>query len=463
MRIGEIISRINDAVKIRAFINEVSINLVVNSLILFFSVITMFVFSWKLTLVVLTSVPLFAFIYYLFNKINKKYQRKIMETSADLESQLVESLTSISTIKKFNAEDFANRTTEARFSKLLNNAFTSTKSAIIATNSIDLVSSIIVVAVLWVGSFLVVKQEISLGSLMVFFSLTGTILPPIGILISSNKAIQDALIASDRLFQIMDLETEEDENHKLIIDKKEIGDITFDNVSFRYGSKKLLFNSLCLKIKKNQMTAIVGESGSGKTSLISLLQNLYPIQSGHIYIGSYDITMVTKSSLRNLIGIVPQKIELLSGTILSNIAFGDLNPDIKKVLKIIKELGLKDFIDGLPYGVETIIGEQGATLSGGERQRIAIARALYKDPDILIFDEATSSIDSFSEKQITSTLNKLAQRGKTIIIIAHRINTIKGADNIIVLENGKVVESGNHLSLLENHEKYWALWSHQTQ
>lgn len=461
MRVGEIISRVNDAVKIRNFINNVSLDLVVNIMILVFSVCLMFVYSWKLALVTLVSAPLFLLIFWGFNKLNRKYQRHIMESSADLESQLVESINSISTIKRFGIEEYANLKTETRFVHLLKNTYRSIYGSIMAQGGIQFVSTGITIAILWLGSIYVIDQELTPGALMVFYSLVSYVVSPIGSLISSNQTIQDALIAADRLFQIMDLEREQDDNQKIKLEPEMVGDITFENVSFRYGSRKEVFNGLNLKLEKGKTTAIVGESGSGKTTLVSLLQHIYPIQAGRIRIGDYDIAQIDNRSLRSRVGTVPQQIELFAGSIVENIAVGDLQPDMKRVADLIEVLGLKEFIERLPKGFMTYIGEHGASLSGGERQRIAIARALYKEPEILIFDEATSSLDSISERYVKQTLDALAQKGKTIIIIAHRLSTVKSADTIVVIDQGVVTETGTHRELCQSGGIYNRLWNEQ--
>jgi len=461
MRVGEIISRVNDAVKIRNFINNVSLDLVVNVMILFFSFFLMFVYSWVLALVTLASIPLFILIYWLFNRLNRKYQRWIMESSAELESQLVESINSISTIKRFGIEEYANLKTESRFVRLLKNTYNSIYGSILAQGGIEFISTGITIAVLWVGSLLVIDQELTPGTLMVFYSLVGYVLSPIGSLITSNQTIQDALIAADRLFQIMDLEREEGNEQKINLEKDMVGDITFENVNFRYGTRKQVFESLNLKIEQGKTTAVIGESGSGKTTLISLLQHIYPIQFGQIRIGDYNIAQVSNESLRKRVGTVPQQIELFAGSIAENIAIGELYPDMKRIVDLTEQLGLKEFIEKLPKGYMTYIGEHGTSLSGGERQRLAIARALYKDPEILIFDEATSSLDSISERYVKLALSNLAKAGKTIIIIAHRLSTIKNADQIVVLKEGVVVETGTHRELSESNGEYSKLWNEQ--
>ena len=306
-----------------------------------------------------------------------------------------------------------------------------------------------------------IDQELTPGALMLFYSLVGYVLSPISSLITSNQTIQDALIAADRLFQIMDLERESDNSQKIKLTPEMIGNISFENVAFRYGSRKKVFESLNLKIEKGKTTAVIGESGSGKTTLISLMQHIYPIQDGQIRIGEFDIAQITNESLRRIVGTVPQQIELFAGSIAENIALGDLYPDMERIIDLAEQLGLKEFIEKLPQNYMTYIGEHGASLSGGERQRLAIARALYKEPEILIFDEATSSLDSVSEKFVKQTLKSLATRGKTIIVIAHRLSTVRDADAIVVLDEGRVVQHGVHEQLIHEDGIYRKLWNEQ--
>ncbi len=462
MRVGEITSRVGDAVKIRNLVNNVVVELTVNIMILVFTVVLMLIYSWKLTLILVASTPFYGILFFAFNRLNRKYQRKIMERGADLQAQLVESLESIGTIKRFGIENFTNAKTENRFIAMLRGLFTATKGALYVNNGIQIVEQGMVIAVLWIGSSQVIDQSITPGTLMMFYSLVGYVASPISSIISSNSTIQEALIASDRLFQIMDLEREENDSNKITLTTDMIGDICFDNITFRYGSRKFVFEDFSLTIQKGKITAIVGESGSGKTTLISLLQNIYPIHSGKIKIGDYDIAIITNKSLREKVSVVPQQVELFAGTVTENIALGKTNPDLKRIVDVIKSLGLEQFIDGLPQGLNTRIGEHGTSLSGGERQRLAIARAVYRNPEIILFDEATSSLDTLAEKYVKQVTKQLASEGKTIVIIAHRLSTVRDADTIVTINHGKVIETGTHAELLAKGGVYSMLWDEQT-
>ncbi|MDM8536822.1 peptidase domain-containing ABC transporter [Desulfobacterales bacterium HSG17] len=460
MRIGEIVSRLNDAVKIRSFINDVSLDLIVNVLVIIFSFSLMFIYSWKIDAIMAIVIPIYAFIYYIVNKINKKYQREMMENAAELESQLVESLNSMSTVKRFGLEWYANIKTETRFVKLLETVYHSGINALFAGNSTSFVSSLFTILLLWIGTVFVIDNTITPGELMSCYALIGYFTEPVSSLINVNRTVQDALIASDRLFEIMDLEREQSEG-TIILNQEMIGNICFKDISFRYGTRVNVFEQLNLSIPKGKITGIVGESGSGKTTLLSLIQKIYPVREGQIFIGDHDIQYINNESLRHVISVVPQKIDIFAGSVIENIAVGDFEPDQEKIIKICNEIGIKDFINKLPNGFQTYLGENGANLSGGEKQRIAIARALYKSPEILILDEATSSLDSASEGYIRLAVRALRKKGKTVIVIAHRLSTIMHADKILVLKDGLKIEEGRHEDLLQKKGAYYSLWKYQ--
>ncbi|WP_062123717.1 peptidase domain-containing ABC transporter [Geofilum rubicundum] len=460
MRVGEIISRINDAVKIRAFINDTAVSLIVNVFIVAFSFGLMFIYSWKLALIMAIIMPLYVVVYAITNNLNKKRERKLMEQAAELESQLVESLNSVKTIKQFGLEEYANVKTEVRFITLLKTIYRSGINSVFSSNSSEFLNRIFTIILLWVGSYYVINQSITPGELLSFYAILGYLTGPAAGLIGMNKTIQNALIAADRLFEIMDLERESDDN-KIDLRQEFLGDIRFENISFSYGTRVEVFKDFNLTIPKGMMTAIIGESGSGKTTLAGLLLKLYPINNGAIYIGDHNINYFTNSSMRDIISSVPQKLDLFAGNIIENIAIGEFQPDMEKILEICRLLGILNFIEKLPAGFETYIGENGATLSGGQKQRLAIARALYKNPDVLILDEATSSLDSESEIFVQKTLEDLLNKGKTLIVIAHRLSTVMNADKIVVLENGQLLEEGTHQELYYQKGKYYHMWQRQ--
>ncbi|WP_223560338.1 peptidase domain-containing ABC transporter [Chryseobacterium lathyri] len=460
MKVGEIISRVNDAVKIRTFINDVSIQIFVNIFIIIFSFALMFTYYWKLALITALVIPFYFLVYWITNKLNKKVERQLMEESAELESHLVESITSVKTIKQFGVETFANNKTDNAFSKLLKTIYSSVMNALFSGNSSEFLSRIFTIVLLWAGSGYVIDRVITPGELLSFYALIGYFTNPVSQLIGMNKTIQNALIAADRLFEIMDLEREENTD-KLELTKENIGDIEFKEVSFSYGSRTEVFTNFNCLIKKGETTAIVGESGSGKTTLASLIQNLYSLKTGKIMIGDYDINYISNYSLRNLASVVPQQIDLFSGNVIENIALGEDFPDIQRILNITKNLGILGFVEKLPNGFQTYLGENGALLSGGQKQRIAIARALYKNPEILILDEATSSLDTESELVIQNTLQEFRNQGKTMIVIAHRLSTIVNADTILVMKEGQIIEQGSHLELLNTDSVYKSMWEKQ--
>jgi ATP-binding cassette, subfamily C, bacteriocin exporter len=460
MRTGEIISRMGDAVKIRLFVNDVAINLILNVFILFVSFILIFTFFWKLALIMILVLPFYSLIYLVSDRLNKKIQRRSMERAADLEAQLVESLNFAGTIKMFGMEEFSNLKTETKFVSLLGVLYKSGLNAIFSTTSTSFLSQVITVIVLWVGAGFANSQKITPGELLSFYSIVGYFTGPVTSIIGFNRTLQDAKIAADRLFEIFDLDIDDDAS---LIELKSdmVGDIQFENIKFRYGTRVEVFDALSMVIRKGEITAIVGESGSGKTTLVTLLQKLYTLQSGTIRIGNYDLRHISNKSLRQIISVVPQKIDLFAGNVLENIALGEFNPDMDRIVGICEMLGLTKFIEQLPHGFNTFLGENGSSLSGGQQQCIAIARALYRNPDILILDEATSSLDISAESLVLNTLEMLRNTDKTIIVIAHRLSTISLAQRVIVLGKGKIIQDGTFTDLANTEGYFRRMWKYQ--
>jgi ATP-binding cassette subfamily B protein len=309
---------------------------------------------------------------------------------------------------------------------------------------------------------MVIKGEISLGQLLTFNALLGYFLSPLKNLIGLQQQIQTAVVAAERLSEIIDLDLEyEDDEHKKYQPESIRGDISIQNIDFRYGTRRLVLNKLSLEIKQGETIAIVGESGSGKTTLAKLLLNLYSLEKGEITLDSIPIDTIDKSYLRKHIGYVSQDVFLFSGTVEDNLFLGAENIDFEQMRRVSKLLKIDDFIEALPKKFKSPLLEGGANLSGGQRQRLAIARALLKNPSVLILDEATSNLDAHTEEAITNVLSN-DYKDLTSIVIAHRLSTIRRADKIAVMENGRIVEFGTHNDLINKKEKYYALWMSQT-
>lgn len=462
MRSGEIISRVNDAVKIRSFINETLVGLMVNIFTVIFAFALMFTYYWKLAVIMLIIIPLYVLLYILYNRVNKVILRKGMEQAAELNAQLVESINTAGTVKRFGLEEYEDIKTENRFVTYIKTAYKSSINALWANTSSSAISKLFTIILLWAGTGFVLKNVITSGELMSFYALISYFVGPIASLVGINRTYQDAKIAASRLFEIMDLDVE-DVSGKIRFSPEQVGDISFENVSFRYGTRTEVFKDFSVTFKKGNVSALVGESGSGKTTLAALMQNLYELQEGHIRIGGVDVKHIDNADLRSLVCVVPQRVDLFEGTVFENITLDDYNPDNGRVLDLCREVGILDFIEGLPMGFGTNIGENGVQLSGGQRQRLAIVRALYRNPEILVLDEATSSLDSDSEKSIKNIVSHLKEQGKTVLLIAHRLGTVMNSDEIFVLKEGKLVEQGKHADLVAIDGEYARFWKAQTE
>ena len=460
MQVGEMMSRLNDAVKIRTFLNNIAIEMLINFFIIIFSSALMFIYNIKLAFLVMAVIPFYAAIYFLNNWLNRKWQRMVMEKAAKVEAQLVESLSAIRTIKKFAAEEFINFKVESRFISFLKSIFQSSYYNIHVMSVSDLFLKCITVVMLWMGSYYVLRKELTTGELLSFYALLGYFTIPATALITSNRSYQEAMIAGNRLFEIFDLEGEHSSD-QLQLNNDSVTDIHINNLHFSYGSRGKVFNGLTMVLHKGKSVAIIGESGSGKSTLFALLHKIYSPDQGTIRVGSYDLKYVSNESLRKVIAIVPQEIQLFSGTLVENIAIGVYEPDLEKVVQLSKLLGIDDFIEQLPDSYFTYLNEAGMNFSGGQRQRIAIARALYRDPEILLLDEATSALDAISERKIQQALSWYKAKGKTLVVIAHRVAAIRDFDVIKVLKDGCIEEEGSHDDLVKLDGYYRKLWMEQ--
>jgi len=461
MQVGELMSRVNDAVKIRSFLSSTAIEMLMNLFILLFSLLLMFFYSAKLAILVVAFFPCYGAIFLLSNRINRKWQRKIMEDAARVETELVESLNNIRTVRKLGVEPYMYVKGEERVAGLLKSVFKTSSYNIHLNGWCDAVLKVLTVSVLWAGSYFVLRKEMTTGELLSFYSLLGYFSMPATAILASNRSYQEAVIAANRLFEIIDLEAETAEQPVIHLSKDQVDDIHLADISFNYGNRGMVFNGLTTSIRKGRKTAFAGESGSGKSTLFSLLLKIYPPANGTIKIGGTDIRYFSNESIRNHIGIVPQEIQLISGTIIENIAVGVYEPDLERVIQVSAKLGLDEMIAKLPEGYHTHLTEAGMNLSGGQRQRIAIARALYRQPEILLLDEATSALDLISERKIKEALNWYTAQGNTLVVISHKLSYIKDFDVIKFLKDGKIAEEGTHDELMKMDGYYRQFWIEQ--
>lgn len=460
-KVGEIISRFMDASKIRDAISGSTLTLMIDTIMVFAGGIILFIQSHLLFGITVIMAILYGVIAWAFNKPYKKNQEEIMEGNAQVNAYLVESLQGIETVKSFNAEDHSDLETEKRFVKLLKTVFHGGILQNVQGSLKSVVQLMGGLVILWVGAIQVMDGNMTIGQLLTFNSLLAYFLDPIRNLIDLQLTLQTAIVSADRLAEILDLELEKDENeYKKISPQKLKGQIHFKQIDFRYGTRQLVLNKIEIGIKPGERVALVGESGSGKTTLAKLLLNFYKVEQGEILIDEYNIQDINREILRQKIGYIPQNVFLFSGTIEDNLRLGNEGATLEEIIEVCKVTTVHEFINQMPLRYNTYLDENGTNLSGGQRQRIALARALIKKPDILIMDEATSNLDSTTEKAIEKLIKENYQ-DMTMIIIAHRLSTIRSCDKIFVLDQGQVTEEGTHDQLLQFKGKYYELWESQ--
>lgn len=458
---GTIMSYVtNDVSALQGALVDNVVEMITESVILIASIVMMIYLDWKLFLVTFGTFPFVLGFIDIFGKRIRKSGSRIQEAAADITSVLQETVSSARVIKSFVRENYE----VARFDKEnMNNFRANMKNAQLMatlTPTIEFVAAIGVTIILWYGGNSVINGEITAGSLVAFLTYAVNISNPIKRLSRVIGNIQKALAAAQRVFDVLDLpETIKDaENAKLLPPAK--GQVSFKNVSFSYNPGEQVISNISFDVKPGQMIAFVGPSGAGKSTVASLLPRFYDVDKGSITIDGEDLRGVTLDSLREQVGIVPQETVLFNGTVYDNILYGRLDATKEEVEAAAKAANAHNFIMELPQGYETRLGDRGMNISGGQRQRISIARAILKNPQILILDEATSALDTESERVVQEALDRLMV-GRTSFVIAHRLSTIKNADRIMVLEKGQLVEQGIHDELMEMNGLYAHLYQIQ--
>ena len=461
-KVGEIIARFNDATHVREAISGATLTIMIDTVMVIAGGVILFNQNAYMFGVSVIVVVLYFIIVFCFNKLYRRLNQKLMEDNAQLTSYMVESLNGIQTVKAYRAEDEANLKTEKKFIALLGSIFKLSWVSNLQGSLNGALEAIGGLVILWIGAIHVLDGNISIGQLITFNALLVYFIDPVKNLINLQPMMQTAIVAADRLGEILDLPPEVQGNEANKISPQCIaGDIELQNISFRYGTRKLVLDDICITARQGEKIALVGESGSGKTTLAKLLMNLYTAESGEILINGTNIKDIRIDSLRERIAYVPQETFLFSGTIMENLMLGLLDATPEDVIDAAKMAQAHGFINDLPLRYETLLEENGTNLSGGQRQRLAITRAILKQPDILILDEATSNLDSITERAIEKTIEEYSQ-GITTFLIAHRLSTIKRCDKIYLMDKGRITESGTHKELLELKGQYYDLVSAQS-
>jgi subfamily B ATP-binding cassette protein MsbA len=461
---GRLVSRVvNDVGLMASAASNVLKDIFQHVLTFLAMVAVIFYQNWKLAAISAVVIPLSAATMVRVGKRLRRLATSGQEQMGDLSSMLQETLAGIRMVKAFGRED-----AEAARFKEYNGAFLGTTLKAnqvwsIGSSHMEVIGVIGVAGIIWYGGYLVIHGDMTPGALFSFMAAMLMAYTPIRKLSGANNIIQQALAAAERVYDVMDLPTERLQEQDAVPLEKIHRGLEFQDVSLRYDDHAVpALNGIDLSIKVGEMVALVGSSGSGKTTLISLLPRFYEPTAGRILLDGRPLADYQLRSLRAKIGIVSQDVVLFDDTVRNNLAFGRTGATMAEIEEAAKAAYAHDFILRLPQGYDTVIGERGVKLSGGERQRLAIARAILRDPPLLILDEATSALDTESERMVQLALTNL-MKNRTTLVIAHRLSTVQNADRIVVLDRGSIVEMGTHEELLQRRGMYHRLYTMQFQ
>lgn len=461
-QVGDIITRVQENQKIQLFLTRQAVSTWLDALMIFVYLGLMVYYNWKLTLLVLAIIPPIVILTLVATPLMRRISREIFNQEAAENSSLVELLAGVATVKTAAAERDLRWRWEELLTRTLNTQFRGQKLANGLTAASGLINSFGSTLLLWYGATLVIQEQLTIGQFVAFNMLIGNVIAPIMALVGLWYEFQEVVISVERLDDVFSTRPEESPQKPMLVLPRLRGSVRFENVTFRYNQEedRNTLQNISFEVNAGQTIAIVGRSGSGKSTLVNLLQGLYHPNGGRIWMDEHDIRHVSPQSLRSQLGVVPQECFLFSGTILENITLYRAEYSLDQVIKVAKLAEAHAFIQDLPLGYNTKVGERGSTLSGGQRQRIAIARALLGNPQILILDEATSSLDTESERRFQENLARIS-RDHTAFIIAHRLSTVRHADCIFVLEQGILAEHGTHDRLVALRGLYYHLAQQQ--
>lgn len=459
-RVGEIFSRVSDASKVGEAVSGTTTTALVDGTLVVILLAGLWLYDWQLAMVATAFVPLLVLSAAVHHPAARRRSREVMEEASQFSGHLVEDVAGVETVKAFCAERRRAEKGEERLMGLARSSFSLQKLGLSMDAMATFLTAVAGLVVLWYGSHRAMSGALTVGQMLFCYALIGYMLEPLNRLTSVNLKIQDALVAVDRLYQVLDLELEQkvDGNRARFQHVRDA--IELRGVTFGYGCRSNVLEDINLRIPAGKTVAILGESGSGKSTILKLLLGFYAPTGGQVLIDGVDLRDHDLSSLRSRVGLVSQEPFIFNGSVRENISLGRPGASLDDVIAAAKAAGLEEYIAGLPERYETPIGERGANMSGGQRQRLAIARALLSAPDVLIFDEATSHLDTATERFIQQSL-RTELAGRTVVLVAHRLSTVRDADYVYVLNRGRIVEEGTPRQLLSQQGWYAALWHAQ--
>ena len=454
MMTGDIMARRGDLSRVGSALSGTTFTLIMDTLLLLVVGPILFSINPTLFLICTANVLIVGIIIFIFSKVYRRIFTRLRQEEAKVSSELVEIIGGARTVKAMNAEGIVFNSYEKRRMAAQWTGWKANNLQITQGLVSGVVSGTAGIALFWAGASGIINDVFSLGAFMGFNALAGYFTGPLFRLVNIQASLQEAYVAAERVSEILETEPEQEaDDERLTVPSTLNGGIEFKDVSFRYGTRELVYSGLSFRIEKGQRAAFVGPSGCGKSTLVKLLLKFYQPEKGSVFINNQDLRYMDVMSLRSKIGYVPQDIFIFAGTIKDNIALRSPDADMADIVKAAQRAGADVFIDALPEKYNTRLGEFGAILSGGERQRLALARALLGKPDILILDEATSSLDTISERNIHNAIEEF-QEGITTLIIAHRLSTIRDCDIIFVMEKGSIIEFGSHDELIMKNGLY---------
>ncbi|MBX2944236.1 MAG: peptidase domain-containing ABC transporter [Cyclobacteriaceae bacterium] len=443
---GELIARMNDTRRIQATISLISGNVLIDLLLIIVAVVFVFAYSSWLGSVMLTCLPVYALLVWLFNNKIIASQKEVMSSYALTEGHYVDTIQGIATVKAANRESFFEKVNKHVYGFFQNKIFELGKLNLRFGLLNEITGVVFMLVVFGLSSWMVLKETLQLGEMVALLSMAGSIIPSLNRLAIANIQFQEARVAFDRLFEFASIKPETQPSESSI-NLVEIEQLTVNKLSFRFPGRARLLKEISLNVKKGEVIGLLGESGGGKSSFLQIIQKFYKPESGTIEVNGIDLDRISTSTWRNLIGVVPQEVKIFNGNLLYNLTLSDNPDEYQSALEFCKQAGFDKYFESFPQSYLTILGEEGINISGGQKQVVALARALFRQPQLLLLDEATAAMDKNTEAFVLKLLMNLKQN-TAVILVTHRIQTARKADRIYILDAGEIVASGTPETLM---------------